>query len=322
MIGAPVRSAADTKPPRPNRWSLYRSLNGLPTPLKPSGQTPTARRWTAAARRRGWRPASTRLAGDLTDHRRLEDQVGAEHPQVPVPGCSSWTATWVISESIATCPSGWRRPGRRRSPGCSRCRAPRPGTTSGRAVAARQVEVPGEVLVEAELVDRVVAGDPASQERQHRREVALDVVGRDARRLGRHPDRGDAGRRQLLHPGGDAARARRGARPVSTASGSTRSSVTALSARPPGRGMPRGRRRRGARPGGPGRAGAGARHRLARRDGLGDRARTVLATARGSAAPRASAATGVTGVVVLGRRSGGSWSVLSSRLPARPVPRR
>ena len=53
MIGAPVRNAADTKPPRPNRWSLYRSLNGLPMPLKPSGQTPTSspslsRRWASA----------------------------------------------------------------------------------------------------------------------------------------------------------------------------------------------------------------------------------------------------------------------------------
>ena len=42
MIGLPVRSAADTNPPRPNRCSLYRSANGLPIPLKPSGHTPTS----------------------------------------------------------------------------------------------------------------------------------------------------------------------------------------------------------------------------------------------------------------------------------------
>ena len=42
MIGTPVRRAALTKPPRPKRCSLYRSLNGLPIPLKPSGQTPTS----------------------------------------------------------------------------------------------------------------------------------------------------------------------------------------------------------------------------------------------------------------------------------------
>ena len=41
MIGAPVRSAAETNPPRPKRCSLYRSAKGLPMPLKPSGHTPT-----------------------------------------------------------------------------------------------------------------------------------------------------------------------------------------------------------------------------------------------------------------------------------------
>ena len=42
MIGTPEEIAAETKPPRPKRCSLYRSLNGLPIPLKPSGHTPTS----------------------------------------------------------------------------------------------------------------------------------------------------------------------------------------------------------------------------------------------------------------------------------------
>src|SRR3954469_5070412 len=41
-IGTPVRSAALTKPPRPKRCRVYRSLNGLPMPLNPSGKTPTS----------------------------------------------------------------------------------------------------------------------------------------------------------------------------------------------------------------------------------------------------------------------------------------
>ena len=54
MIGAPVRSAAVTKPPRPKRCSLYRSLNGLPMPLKPSGQTPTSSPLRSSRSASGW----------------------------------------------------------------------------------------------------------------------------------------------------------------------------------------------------------------------------------------------------------------------------
>ena len=90
-----------------------------------------------------------------------------------------------------------------------------------------QVEVLGEVLVEAELVDRVVAGHPAPHERQQRGDVPLDVVGRDAGGLGRHPHRRDAGGQQLLDAGGDTARARHR---VGDGWGTT-SSVTPCSAR-------------------------------------------------------------------------------------------
>ncbi len=42
MIGTWALIAEATNPPRPNRCSLYRSEKGLPTPLKPSGNTPTS----------------------------------------------------------------------------------------------------------------------------------------------------------------------------------------------------------------------------------------------------------------------------------------
>jgi hypothetical protein len=61
-----------------------------------------------------------------------------------------------------------------------------------------QVEVLGEVLVEPELVDGVVARDPSSQERQHRREVPFQVLGRDARGLSGDAHGRDARCEQLL----------------------------------------------------------------------------------------------------------------------------
>src|SRR5713226_1007565 len=44
MIGAPARMAVETKPPRPNLRKRYRSLNGLPVPLTPSGKRSEERR--------------------------------------------------------------------------------------------------------------------------------------------------------------------------------------------------------------------------------------------------------------------------------------
>ena len=75
------------------------------------------------------------------------------------------------------CRSGWRPPARRPRRGCSRCRAPRPGTTSrssGRSAASRTRSV--ELRVEAELVDLVVAGQPAAQEGQAAASCGSHVV--------------------------------------------------------------------------------------------------------------------------------------------------
>ena len=87
MIGTPVRSAAETKPPRPNRCSLYRSANGLPMPLKPSGHTPTSSP-SASSRSASALQASVLpcLRPSWPTHRQPEHQVRAEHAQVPVRG--------------------------------------------------------------------------------------------------------------------------------------------------------------------------------------------------------------------------------------------
>ena len=119
-----------------------------------------------------------RLAGDLTDHRRLEHQVRPEHAQVPVgrvlvvdghlghQGVHRDRAGVVGHDEATT--------GRRDVVDATHL-DPEP-----RAVERAQhgeVEVPGEVLVEAELVHGVVAGDAATDVGQHRGEVPLDVVG-------------------------------------------------------------------------------------------------------------------------------------------------
>src|SRR5680860_296902 len=105
MMGVCVRRAAETKPPRPKRCSLYRSLNGLPTPLKPSGHTPTR-----------WPSESSRSASGFAA--RVEPVLRARSPITGVEnsrsapsirrcrrcGCSSCTATCVISASSAIVP--------------------------------------------------------------------------------------------------------------------------------------------------------------------------------------------------------------------------
>ena len=151
-------------------------------PLKPSGQTPTSS--PPAQHPLGVLVAGQRgaaLAGQLADDRHLEDQVGAERAQVAAgvvvdrrPSSSARRAGW--------CRSGWRPPARRPRRGCSRCRGPRPGTTSaaiGRS--SGQQEPLGELGVEAELVDLVVAGQPAAQEGQELGEPRLPLVAEDLR---------------------------------------------------------------------------------------------------------------------------------------------
>ena len=105
MIGTPVRRAAETKPPRPKRCSLYRSLNGFPTPLKPSGQTP------ASSPRESSRSASGLAASVEPERRAICPMTGVWKTRSAPSmrrcrwaGCSSWTATWVMRESMAMVP--------------------------------------------------------------------------------------------------------------------------------------------------------------------------------------------------------------------------
>ena len=178
-------------------------------PLKPSGQTPTSSPelqqplgvLVARQRRAG-------LARQRRDDRHREHQVGGEHPQVPV------RRVVVVQREL-------------RHRRVDRDRAGVVGDDQRAAVGGhvlhaagldpevllverpqrRQRDVVGEVGVEAELVDLVVAGDPAAQERQAAGELALPVgaprrlvdrgstgggrLGRAAARRGRAPTRRD-----------------------------------------------------------------------------------------------------------------------------------
>ena len=207
MIGTPVRSAAETKPPRPNRCSLYRSRERLADALEALG-----------AHRRPARPAdSSRSASALQAsvlpalrasgprNGRLEHQVGAEHPQrAGAPGGgraarprSSARRPAIVPEWLATTSappvSGMFSMPQRLDPEPLLVQRPQ----------RRQEDVVGEVGVEAEVVDLVVAGQPAAQEGQRAGQAALptglgadggDLFGcRDA--LGRRGRRDALGRR-------------------------------------------------------------------------------------------------------------------------------
>src|SRR5688500_13067819 len=94
MIGFPVRSAAVTRPPRPNRCSVYRPRNGLPIPLQPSGTTPSSspsgpRQLALGEQPLGVLVAGQRraeLAGHGADDRHVEDEVGTEQPEPTLGG--------------------------------------------------------------------------------------------------------------------------------------------------------------------------------------------------------------------------------------------
>ena len=179
-------------------------------PLKPSGQTPTSS--PAAQQPLGVRVAGQRLpglAGQRAEPGRAEDQVGAEHPQVPV--------RRVVVEQRQR---GHHRVERRS------CRSGWPTTSAppvdGHVLQAGRLDpepllvqraerrgqhVLGEVAVEAEVVDLVVAGDPAAQERQAAGDPALPRPDGPAGRRRRPLPRAVATRRRRLPPLG---------RPVST----------------------------------------------------------------------------------------------------------
>ena len=210
MIGTWAARAAATNPPRPNRWSLYRSRNGLPTPLNPSGKTPDE---LAGAEEAlgvlvgGQRGA--RAAGDRAEERRLEDEVGAQRPQDPV------LRVLVVDRELDH--ERVERDG-------ARVVGDEEGATVGRDVLdpahldpepvpvdrpEHGVEdVLREVGVVAEVVDEVVAVDPPAQVREHLGDASLDVLGGDPRGLRRDPEHRD----QALEEVGDIGERQPGAR--------------------------------------------------------------------------------------------------------------
>ena len=138
MIGAPVRSAADDEAAAAEPLQLVALGERLADALEALG--PDADQLAAGQQPLGVGVAGQRragLAGQLADERHLEDQVGAEHPQVPV------RRVLVVQRDL-----GHQRVQRDRAgvvgdderaarrPACSPCRAPRPGTSAGRAGAA------------------------------------------------------------------------------------------------------------------------------------------------------------------------------------------
>ena len=190
MIGAPVRSAAETNPPRPNRCSLYRSLKGLPMPLKPSGHTPTSSPFDSS------RSASALQARVWPALRAIGARNGAENaksaPSIRRWRCAGWwsrIATAAITESSGIVPGvigdHERMPGVGDVVEAARLH-PEPALVQ--RAPDRREDVVGQVRVETEVVHLVLTGDPPPQERERAGKLALPV-GRFCR-----------GRRQVAHP--------------------------------------------------------------------------------------------------------------------------
>jgi hypothetical protein len=105
MIGAPVRRAAETKPPAPEALQLVALAERLADALEALG--PDADQLAAGEQPLGVGVAGQRvaaLAGERRDHRQREDEVGGEHPQVAVGGWWSSSASAVMSASSGTVP--------------------------------------------------------------------------------------------------------------------------------------------------------------------------------------------------------------------------
>ena len=209
-------------------------------PLKPSGQTPTSSP-IASSRSASGLQASVLpgLAGQRAEPGRAEDQVGAEHPQVPV--------RRVVVEQrqrghhrVQRQRAGVVGDDQRAAGRPARCagRTPPPGTTSRTAGGtAGPARASVRSAVEAELVDLVVAGDPAAQEGQAAGDPALPVRrGRPGGRLGgRGTARGPAPARRRRRAAGSPARhPRRASRPSRAAAAArTASRMRALGPRAP-----------------------------------------------------------------------------------------
>ena len=193
------------------------------------------------ARQRG-----TTLAGDLADHRGGEDEVGAEHPQVP------FRRVLVVDGDLGhqgverdRARSGWRRRAPRRRSGMFSI--PRTSTRNQvpvqRAQDGEQQGV-GELGVETEVVDDEIPGEPPAQQRQDVGDPLLDPVRQRGRRRRRRRRGGRPARPPRPGPaprptraGRSAGRRRRRHRPAS--------GHAAVGSRPPGTAgsLPTGRRR-------------------------------------------------------------------------------
>ena len=267
-------------------------------PLKPSGQTPTSSP-------RGQQPLGVgvarqrraALAGQLGRRTASEHEVGAEHPQVPV------RRVVVVQRELGHqrvdrrwCPSGWRRRARRPRSGMFSMPAhldpePLPVERPQRG----QQHVLGELGVEAELVDLVVAGEPPAQERQRRRRPGAPSAGRG------RPDRAAVRRGRARRP------ARRRA-PAAVGAGAVGRAARARGAAPRAAHRPR-RRQRTCR-------GPSARATAARR-ALRERQHAALVRTRPCRSPVSR--------VARGRRtksSNASPACTSARSRSRPHPGR
>ena len=170
------RSAADTKPPRPKRCSLYRSVYGLPMPLKPSGQTPTI----SPARQQplGVGVARQRVPGPA---RQLPDEAAARRPGRHPACAAAMLRVMVVQRDLGhhrverdRARVVRRRSARRLRRACSRARAPRSRnhcSYSGRSNGISTSSVSS--AVEAEVVDLVLALEPTTQELQRSRQLPL-----------------------------------------------------------------------------------------------------------------------------------------------------
>ena len=206
MIGARVRRAAATKPPRPKRCSLYRWLNGLPDALEALG--PHADELAGPQQPLGVGVAGERVAGlpcDLTHHRHLEDEVRAQHAQVAMRGVlvveGHLGHRGIQGDDPGVVAHDQRaRVGRHVLEPGGLDPEPRPVQRPHQ----RQEDLVGQLGVEAEVVHPVVTGHPPAHEVQPALVQRDLVVGPDlVRRRGvaRVDGCGAAGRRDRRDPG-------------------------------------------------------------------------------------------------------------------------
>ena len=205
MIGAPGAQRRGHEPAATEPLQLVALAERLADALEalgPDADQLAAR--PAAARRRSWRPGSSRSCGRCSPMTGVWKTRSA--PSIRRCRCAG---VLVVHGHLGhqrvdarSCRSGWPRPARH--PRAGMFSMPRTSTRNHELVERaqqRQVGVLGEVLVEAELVDGVVAGQPAAQEREGVRDLALDVLAGEPGRLGGQPQHRDRDVHELLQAG-------------------------------------------------------------------------------------------------------------------------